>query len=345
MGTQLKKMKVEEAVGHRLAHDLTRIVPGKFKGAAFRKGQRVRAEDLPRLLDMGKKQIYVLTLGRGEVHENEAARRIARAVAGGNLSLQGPQEGKINFIAKTHGLLKVNIQALQKINAVGALILSTLHTHACVFPGQVVAGTRAIPLTLPESRIRKVETICRRQGQVLRVLPFRPKKVGVVVTGSEIYEKRIQDHSADVIARKVKAFGSKVVRKVTVPDDPLRIAEEIRRMKGAGCQLIVATGGLSVDPDDRTLEGIRQSGARVVFYGVPILPGSMSVYARLGRTTILGAPACVVHDPTTAFDLFLPRAFADDPISPEEVTHLGHGGFCLKCRVCRYPICPYGKGG
>jgi molybdenum cofactor synthesis domain-containing protein len=341
----LKKLKIEDAVGHRLAHDLTRIVPGKFKGAAFRKGQRVRAEDIPRLLDMGKKQIYVITLGRGEVHENEAARRIARAVTGGNLSLQGPQEGKINFIAKTRGLLKVNVRALQKVNAVGSLILSTLHNHACVFPGQVVAGTRAIPLTISESKIRKVESICRREGPVLRLLPFRPKKVGVVVTGSEIYEKRIQDRSAGRVARKVKAFGSKVERKATVPDDPFRIAEEIRRMKRAGCRLIVTTGGLSVDPDDRTLEGIRQSGARVLFYGVPILPGSMSVYARLGQTAILGAPACLVHDATTALDVFLPRVLADDPISREEITRIGHGGLCLKCQVCRYPVCPFGKGG
>ena len=341
----IKKISLQDAIGKKLAHDLTRILPGKFKGAAFRKGHRVRAGDLPRLLDMGKKHIYVLTLGRGEVHENEAARRIARAVTGGNLSLQGPQEGKINFIAKTRGLLKVNVWALQKINAVGSLILSTLHNHACVFPGQVVAGTRAIPLTISESKIRKVEKICRRQGPVLRVLPFRPKKVGVVVTGSEIYEKRIQDQSADRVARKVKAFGSKVLRKITVPDDPFRIAEEIRRMKRAGCQLIVTTGGLSVDPDDRTLEGIRQSGAKVVFYGVPILPGSMSVYARLGKTAILGAPACVVHDPTTALDVFLPPILADEPISESEIARMGHGGLCLKCQVCRYPVCPFGKGG
>jgi len=180
---------------------------------------------------------------------------------------------------------------------------------------------------------------------MIQVLPVRPKKVGVLVTGSEIYEKRIQDHSAAIVARKVKDFGSRVVKAVTVPDDPLRIAEEIRRMKSAGCHIIVATGGLSVDPDDVTLEGIRRSGAKVVFYGVPILPGSMSAYAQLGKTIILGAPACVIHDPTTALDLFLARTFADDPISKGEISRLGHGGLCLKCRVCHYPVCPFGKKG
>ena len=339
-----QRVSVEKAIGLRLAHDITQIVPRSFKGVGFRRGHVIRPCDVPKLLDLGKKEVFLLKMKSGELFEDEAARRIGRAAIGGHLSLQGPQEGRINFIAKTRGMLKVNVQALQKINAIGALILSTLHTHTCVFPGQVVAGTRAIPLTIPRSKIRNVETICRRQGPVLQILPFRPKKVGVVVTGSEIFEKRIQDHSAHIVARKVKAFGSNVVRKITVPDDPFRIGEEIRQMKRAGCQLIVATGGLSVDPDDRTLEGIRQSGARVVFYGVPILPGSMSVYARLGKTIILGAPACMVHDPTTALDIFLPRVLADDPISKNEITRIGHGGLCLKCRICRYPMCPFGKG-
>ncbi len=341
----VKKIPVEKALGMPLAHDITRIVPGKFKGAAFRRGHTIRPSDIPKLLDLGKKQIYVLELKPGELHEDEAARRMARTVAGKGLSLRGPREGKIDFIAKTAGLLKVNVSAIRKINAVGSLILSTLHNDTRVLPGAVIGGTRAIPLTLPASKVKKVEAICRRYGPVIQVLPFRPKKVGVVVTGSEIFEKRIQDHSADIVVRKVKAFGSRVVRKITVPDDPFRIAKEIRRMKKAGCHLIVATGGLSVDPDDRTLEGIRQSGAKVVFYGVPILPGSMSVYAQLGKTVILGAPACVVHDPTTALDVFLPRVLADDPISKAEAARMGHGGLCLKCAVCHYPVCPFGKGG
>ena len=328
----------------RLAHDLTRIVPGKFKGAAFRRGHVIRPPDIPKLLDLGKKQIYVLTLRTGELHEDQAARRIARAVGGKGLTLRGPREGKIDFISKIRGLLKVNVSALRKINATGSLILSTLHTDSLVFSGQVVAGTRAIPLTLPESKVKKVAAIGRRQGPVLQVLPLRPKKVGIVVTGSEIFERRIQDHSAAIVTRKVKDLGSRVVKQVIVSDDPARIADEIKKMKAAGCHLIVATGGLSVDPDDRTLEGIRQSGAKVVFYGVPILPGSMSVYARLGKTAILGAPACVVHDPTTALDVFLPRILADDPLFQDEMARMGHGGLCLKCPVCHYPVCPFGKG-
>jgi molybdenum cofactor synthesis domain-containing protein len=341
----LKKIKVEEAVGRRLAHDITQIIPGKFKGAAFRRGHVVRKGDIPKFLDLGKKQIYVLQLNPGEVHEDEAARRMARAMAGKGIKLRGPREGKIDFVARTSGLLKVNVQVLEKINAIGSIILSTRHNHSRVHPGEIVAGTRIIPLTIRKSKIKRVEEICRRERLVLKILPFRPKKVGIIVTGSEIYEKRIKDRSADIVKGKVEALGSRVVSKAVVPDDPWQIAEKIRQMKSAGCQVIVATGGLSVDPDDITLAGIQKSGAEIVFYGVPVLPGSMSAYARLGRTIILGAPACVVHDPITALDLFLPRVLADDPIFAEDVARLGHGGLCSKCPVCRYPVCPFGKGG
>ncbi len=340
----IKKIKVEKAIGLRLAHDLTRIVPGEFKGAAFRRGHILRKKDIPTLLDMGKKQIYVLRLGSGELHEDEAARRIARAIAGQGLALRGPREGKIDFIARGNGLLNINIQAVARINSVGSIILSTLHNHSCVSRNQVVAGTRAIPLVLKESKVKKVEEIARREGPAIRILPLESKKVGIIVTGSEIFENRIKDRSAELVKGKVESLGSKIIATVVVPDDPEQIAAEIRSMKAAGCQIIVATGGLSVDPDDMTLKGIRGSGAKVVFYGAPILPGSMSVYARLGRTVIIGAPACVVHDPTTALDLILPRALAGDLITRRDIAAMGHGGLCLKCPVCRYPMCPFGRG-
>ena len=340
-----QKIKIEDAIGLKLAHDITRIVRGGFKGAAFRKGQIIRKSDIPKFLDLGKKQIYVLKPSKGEIHEDDAARRIAPGIAGKGIYLRGPREGKIDFLAKTSGLLKVNVSAVRKINSVGSIILATRHNHSCVCPREVVGGTRAIPLLIRESQIQKVEEICRKSALVLEIIPFVKKKVGILVTGSEIFENRIKDQSAQTVTEKVEALGSKVIRKKIVPDDPLRIAEEIRRMKSAGCQVIVTTGGLSVDPDDVTLAGIRKSGARVVFYGVPVLPGSMSVLAHLGKTTILGAPACVVHDPTTALDLFLPRVLADDPVSSNDIPPMGHGGLCLKCRECRYPICPFGKNG
>jgi len=341
----LKKIKVENAVGLKLAHDHTQIIPGKFKGVGFRRGHVVRKNDLPKLLDLGKKEIYVLTLRPGEVHEEDAARRMARAVAGRNLKLAVPREGKVDFIAKTFGLLKIKVDALKKINRIGAVILSTRHNHSIVRAGDVVAGTRIIPLLIRETKVARVEEIGRRQGPVIELLPIRTKRVGVLVTGSEILEGRIQDRSADIVKGKAEVLGSKVTRTAVVADDPSLIAAEIGRMKKAGCQVIVTTGGLSVDPDDVTLAGIHKSGAEVVFYGTPVLPGAMFAYARLGKTVILGAPACVVHDPVTALDVFLPRVLADDPVCADDVALLGHGGLCLRCPVCRYPVCPFGKGG
>jgi molybdenum cofactor synthesis domain-containing protein len=340
----LKKIRVEEAVGKRLAHDLTQIIPGKFKGAAFRKGHIVKKEDLPRLLDMGKKQVFVLELPAGELHEDQAARRMGRAMAGKGIGRRGPREGKIDFLAKGFGLLKVNVSAVERINSVGALILSTRHDFSTVRPGEVVAGTRTIPLTIRESKVKKVEEICRQSSPVLEILPFKKKKVGVVVTGSEIFEGRIKDTSADKVRKKVEEFGSRVARVAVTPDDPEWIGREIQKMKMSGCEVIVTTGGLSVDPDDVTLAGTRLSGAKVLFYGTPVLPGSMTAYALLGKTAILGAPACVVHDPVTAFDLFLPRILANAPVTAKDAVRLGHGGLCLRCPVCRYPVCPFGRG-
>ncbi len=339
-----EKVSIEDAVGMRLAHDMTQIVPGQYKGAAFRKGQIVRRKDIPRLLDLGKKQIYVLQIPSGSLHENDAARRIAKAVAGKGLALQGPREGKINFIAKHFGFLKVDGPSLKKMNAIGDLMIATRHHGSIVGKGELVAGTRAIPLVISEKKIEKVESIARKERPVLQILPLRKKRVGILVTGSELYEGRVKDRSAGVVKKKVESLGSKVIREEIVPDDPERIASEIRKMKADGCQLIVATGGLSVDPDDVTLEGIKRSGAKVIFYGVPVLPGSMFALAYLGKIAILGAPACVIHDLITALDLFLPPVLAGVPLTRRQVAALGHGGLCLRCPRCQYPVCPFGKG-
>ena len=339
----LKRVKVEEALGLKLAHDHTRIIPG-FKGVGFKRGHVVRKADIPRLLDLGKKMVYVLDLRPGQVHEEDAAKRVARAVAGRNLRRRKPREGKVEMTAATFGLLKVNVAALERINRTGEVILSTRHNHTIVQKGEAVAGTRVIPLFVRESQVARAEEIGRSLGPVIEVVPIRPRKIGVVVTGSGIFEGRIPDRSSAIVASKVEAFGSKVVRTAVVTDDPAMIAAEIRRMEKAGCRVIMTTGGLSVDPDDVTLEGIRRSGAEQIFYGTPVLPGAMFVCARLGKAVVLGAPACVVHDPVTVLDLILPRVLAGDLIRAADIAPMGHGGFCLRCKVCRYPVCPFGKG-
>ncbi|MBI2876069.1 MAG: molybdopterin-binding protein [Candidatus Tectomicrobia bacterium] len=340
----LKKVRVEEAVGLRLAHDMTQIVPGQFKGPAFRRGQILREEEIPQLLAMGKEYIYILELEQGELHEEEAALRIARAAAGEGVGLSAPREGRINLQAEVGGLLRVKRALLEEINTLGELILATLHDRTVCAPGQVVAATRIIPLVIAEPRIAEVEALCQQSGPVVTLVRLATLPVGLVITGGEIFHGRIQDRSAEIVRRKVEALGSRVAGERVAPDDADRIAQAIQELQAEGCRLIVTTGGMSVDPDDVTAEGIARSGARIICYGAPVLPGSMLLYALWGDIPILGVPACVIHDPTTTFDLVLPRILAGEILSRQDFARMGHGGLCLHCRPhCTFPVCPFGK--
>jgi hypothetical protein len=339
----MKKISVEKAVGSVLAHDITRIVPGKSKGVGFRKGHIVREADVPELLKLGKRHLYVLKLSRASLHEDDAALRIAAAVCGHGLRWTRPAEGKSSIVSRRDGLFKINVSALLKINRLGPLIVSTLKTDFACRRDQIVAATRIIPLTIAARKIERLEHIAAQAGPVLQVLPFRRLRVGAVVTGSEIAGGLIKDEFDRFVGAKIEAFGSTVVRKILVPDDPALIAGAVRELKGLKCGLIVATGGLSVDPDDVTRQGVDAAGARLVAYGSPVLPGAMFLYALLDGTPILGLPACVYYHPSTIFDLVLPRILAGDPITRGEIAAMGHGGLCLNCETCRFPVCPFGK--
>ncbi len=339
----MKKIRVEKAVGTMLAHDITKIVPGQFKGVGFRKGHVVRQEDVQELLKLGKQFLYVLDLSADELHEDDAALRIARAIAGGNLSWTTPKEGKSNIVSKRDGLLKVNAAGLLKINKLGSIIVSTLKNNFPCKEGQVVAGTRIIPLTIPTKKIEKLEELAVRYQPVLQILPYRKLRVGGVVTGSEIYKGLIKDEFDRYVAQKVINFGCEFVKKIVVPDDPRAISEAILELKALGCELILTTGGLSVDPDDVTRKGIRKAGAKIISYGSPILPGSMFLYALLDGSPILGLPACVYYNTTTAYDLILPRVLAGEELTKNDLADTGHGGMCLSCEICQYPVCPFGR--
>ena len=339
----MKKIKVEKALNTVLAHDITRILPGKFKGAAFRKGHIVREEDIPELIKLGKKHLYVLNFSAASLHEDEAALRIAAAVCGEGLRWTDPMEGKSNILSQTDGLLKINVAALLKINRMENLILSTLKDNFPCRKDQMVAATRIIPLTIHRKKIERLERIASQAGPVIRILPFRQLKVGAVVTGSEIFTGLIKDGFDRYVGEKIRSFGSTVVKKILAPDDAGKIAEAIAELKSLGCDLIVATGGLSVDPDDVTRMGVRKSGARLVAYGSPILPGAMFLYALLDGTPILGLPACVYYHSSTILDLMLPRVLAGDVITRSDIAAMGHGGLCMNCPECRFPVCPFGK--
>lgn len=339
----LKKVKLDKAIGMVLGHDVTKIVPGKFKGPGFHRGHVIRKEDITELLSMGKEHVYVMELEKGEVHEEEAALRIAKAICGSGIEPSEPREGRVNLKAKVSGILRVNRRLLENINSLGEIVIATLHANIVCHVGMTVAATKIIPLFTGEAKVSEVEQICQRRDKVVEVTPIGKKRVGVVITGNEVFKGRIKDKFGEVMQRKIEALGSVINHQIIVPDDVTLIAQAIAEMRAKGSEIIVICGGLSVDPDDVTVEGIRHSGAEIISYGAPVMPGTMCLYAIWKGIPILGAPACVIHDPATVFDLLLPRVLAGVEIAYEDIVQMGHGGLCLRCETCSFPVCPFGK--
>jgi molybdenum cofactor synthesis domain-containing protein len=339
----MKKVKVENAIGMVLAHDITRIIPGKFKGVGFKKGHIVREKDIPGLKKLGKNHIYVLNLSANKLHEDDAALRIARAISGNQLYWTDPIEGKSSIISKAKGIVKVDPAVLLKINKLGEIIVSTVKNNFPCQAEQIIAATRIIPLTISTKKIERLELLVQNRHPVINVMPFRKLKIGAVVTGTEIYEGIIKDEFDKYVGKKVTDYGSKVVEKIRTADNPGAIGNAIARLRDLGCDLILTTGGLSVDPDDVTRQGVKKVGAEIIAYGAPVLPGAMFLYAKLEGTPILGLPACVYYHESTIFDLTFPRALAGDEITKNEIARMGHGGLCLDCDKCRFPVCPFGK--
>jgi molybdenum cofactor synthesis domain-containing protein len=325
----LKVIPVQEAVGLPLAHDITEIVPGKHKGPAFRRGHVIRPEDVSKLLDVGKAHIYVMELERDDLHEEDAAKRLAKAAAGPNIRLTEPVEGKVSLVAEISGLLKIDEARLIEFNALGDLMLATLSGDRYVKKGEVIAGTRTIPVVVKEELVRKAEAVC--QGKpVVTIVPIPARRVHLIVTGSEVYTGRIKDGFEPVVRRKLVEMGTDLESAKLAPDDPDVIARDIKNARQAGADLILVSGGMSVDPDDLTPEGIRRSGATVESHGFPVLPGSMFLMAYLDQTPVLGLSGCVMHDPFTAFDVLLPRLLAGEKISRSDIVAMGHGGLQKK---------------
>lgn len=339
----LKKVKLDEAVGLVLGHDVTKVIPGEFKGPAFRRGHVITREDIPELRNIGKEHVYVMELEEGEVHEEEAALRIAQAVSGPGLELSQPKEGRVNLKAVFAGMLEIDTDVLREINSIGEIVLATRHAHTICPQGGIVAGTKIVPLYIDEIKLKKLEDICRRAEHVIDISPLQEKIIGVVITGNEISNGRNTDAFGDFIRRKAGQWGSMVGHQVIVPDDEVAIAEAVHEVKERGSDLIVVCGGLSVDPDDVTVDGIKKSGAEIISYGAPVMPGVMFLLADLEGVPILGAPSAVIYNPATILDLILPRILAGEKVSREDIIELGHGGLCLNCKNCTFPVCPFGK--
>jgi molybdenum cofactor synthesis domain-containing protein len=345
-GSTMKAIPVTRAVGTVLAHDITEIRPGEFKGRAFKKGHLVREEDICHLQRLGKEHLYVLQVAEDEMHENDAAYALATALLGEGVAIKGePKEGKISIVAERDGLLKIDRDALFAFNMLGEVMCATLHSNTIVKKGQTVAGTKAIPLVIKKNVVDSAIAIGERAGKIIRVRELRKPKVGVVITGNEIYEGKIKDAFAPVIAKKMEDFGGGLVGVYYVPDDEAFIVDRLLELLKAGADLLIITGGMSVDPDDVTRLAIRELGATDITYGSPVLPGAMFLIAYIEAIPIIGIPACGIYAKTTIFDIILPRVLTGERIGRGEMAALGHGGLCMKCKACKYPICPFGKVG
>ncbi|MEA1960942.1 MAG: molybdopterin-binding protein [Bacillota bacterium] len=341
----MRKVLVEDAVGFPLGHDITEIVPQKKKYRAFSRGHVITPEDIPHLMRLGKRHIYIWESNDGLVHEDEASQCMAMAAAGQGISWTEPSQGRVNLKADFDGLLKVRVEQLNQLNCIENIIFSTLHNHRQVNKDQLVAGTRIVPVAIERYHLEYAQRICSEPLPLMEVKPYSPLWVAVISTGSELNNGLIRDGSVQVIRKKIAPFGGRWLGHVTVPDDADLIAMELQNFIAEGAQLILVTGGMSVDPDDVTPLGIRRSGVEVVFYGAPVLPGSQFLLAYQGNVAICGVPGGALFSRRTTLDLLLPRIFCQDMISRSDVVALGHGGFCEECPTCHFPLCPFGKAG
>jgi len=339
----MQSVSVENAVGMTLCHDITEICPGKCKKVAFYRGHIVVAEDITHLLRLGKEHLYVWDDVAGMVHEDDAALRIAKLVSGEHISYGTPEEGKVNFIAQKQGLLHINIDLLDRLNGIPDVAIATAHSMQAVAQGKIIAGTRVIPLVVKESTLSAVEEACKDAEPLLKILPFKPHKIGIVTTGSEVYTGRIKDGFTPILRDKFAALGCSIHSAVVVPDTPAKTVQAIHEALALGADLIAVTGGMSVDPDDKTPAAIREVASEVISYGVPVFPGAMFMLAYKDSIPIVGLPGCVMYHRASVFDILLPRILAGIRITKHDLLRLAHGGLCEHCPDCHYPACAFGK--
>lgn len=337
-------MKTEDAVGQVLCHDITQIIRDVKKGPAFRKGHVITKEDIPVLLSLGKDNIYIWEMDESKVHEDEAAMVLYDICQSEGMRPSGVKEGKVEIIAEREGLLKVDDGLLYRLNSLGELMIASRHGNFAVRAGDVIAGTRIIPLVIEKEKLERAREIALGTP-VFKILPFLHKKAGIVTTGNEVYYHRIEDTFTPVIEEKLAEFGVEITGREISSDDPEMEIECIRRLLDKGADMILCTGGMSVDPDDRTPFAIRDLADEVVTYGAPVLPGAMFMLAYLGREPIpiMGLPGCVMYAKRTVFDLVLPRIMAGEVLKKADIDSLGQGGLCLNCKVCTFPNCGFGK--
>ncbi len=340
----MKLVRTEEAEGHILCHDITQIVKDVKKGVAFKKGHVVRKEDIPVLLSIGKEHLYIWETDDTMLHENEAAEILYKLCENKYMSPSEVKEGKIEVIAECDGVLKVDVEKLMAINSIDEIMIATRHTNTTVKKGDKLAGTRVIPLIIKKEKMNQVKEVAGTEP-ILTLRPYVSKKVGIVTTGSEVYKGRIKDAFGPVIRKKLAPFDVEILGQVIVDDQVEMITEAIENFLAQGADMIVCTGGMSVDPDDVTPTAIKATGATIISYGAPVLPGAMFLLAYYKDSIpIMGLPGCVMYAGATIFDLVLPRVMTGEKLSKMDLVRLGHGGLCTGCKPCTFPHCSFGKG-
>lgn len=339
----MKLIRTEDAVGHVLCHDMTQIIPGEYKDARFRKGHIVAEEDIPVLLSMGKENLYVWEKTEGMLHEDEAAMRLCSLCISDHMHCTAVKEGKTELIADVEGLFEADTERLHAVNSIDELMIATRHTNTAVHPGDKLAGMRVIPLVIGEEKLVRAEKAAGGRP-ILRLTPWKVKTAAVITTGSEVKKGLIEDRFTPVVKKKLAGFGIETVYHALTGDDSEIIRGEIVKAHEQGIGLILCTGGMSVDPDDRTPGAIARSGVKIVTYGAPTLPGAMFCLGYFeDGTPVAGLPGCVMYAKATIFDLVMPRIAAGVPLTREDFIRLGHGGLCLGCEECHYPECGFGK--
>ena len=337
----MKKIPVEQAVGMTLCHDITKMVDG-FKGAAFKRGHVIREEDIEALLNIGKRTVFVWEENAGEIHEEDCALRMAAMAPVEGAHYTAPSEGKVLLMADTRGMLRVDTELLREINSIGDITISTLPDHYPVEPGARLASMRIVPLVTREEQIIAAERLCAGR-KLLDLRPYAHKKIGVIITGSEVYSGRIKDKFEPVVRRKMESYPAEMLG-VTICDDDLdMIVNSAKAYLAKGADFLIFTGGMSVDPDDLTPTAIRRLGAQVVSHGVPSQPGNMTLVAYLDDVAILGVPGAAISLPTTIFDVLLPQIFSGDRLEKADLIRLGDGGLCQLCKACHFPNCTFGR--
>lgn len=337
----MKKIKVEEAVGLTLCHDITAMRDG-FKGAAFRRGHVIVPEDIPALLDLGKRTVFVWEENAGELHEEDCALRMAAMAPVEGAHYEGPAEGKVMLKADVRGMFRVDTALLGEVNAIPDVTIATLPDHYPVEVGARLCSMRIVPLVTREENILRAEALCK-DHPLLALKPYRELKVGVIITGSEIYSGRIRDKFEPVARGKLEKYPHQLLGVTLCDDEEEMLLAAARKYLDMGAELLIFSGGMSVDPDDLTPSAIRALGADIVSHGVPAQPGNMTLVAYLGGTAILGVPGAAVSLPTTIFDVLLPQIFAGERFTEDDLRRLGEGGLCQLCERCHFPNCTFGR--